>query len=329
MLLIIAVPAQGIDIRGKLVVYDSLKVDSIFSRSGSVVYVQGTGDISAVTAGAGLGGGGTSGAVTVDALTDFDGGIETGDDSLNIKLDGSTLAVSATGLKVNAVGATEISTDGVSADELNATGVEAELEAVLDYGDLQGLPDSTWENITVNVDLKPDADGGADLGTAGTDFDSAFVESAVIGDLALGGTAITASAAEINFIDGVTSAIQTQFYKKDLDAGIDNPKHFTADTSRIWTNWWGITYTIDSIWVDTDGSVDDFDFILVEYPTGTGAAVAIEAMQVSTETSTGHRANWFTAIDNGTVAHGNSIAIVTPADSTDYLTIHFCGRWTP
>ena len=37
------------------------------------------------------------------------------------------------------IGTTQIGTDGVSADELNATGVEAELEAVLDLPELQGL----------------------------------------------------------------------------------------------------------------------------------------------------------------------------------------------
>lgn len=50
----------------------------------------------------------------------------------------ATIAVTAGG-----IGTTEIGTDGVSADELNATGVEAELEAVLDLPELQGLLIST------------------------------------------------------------------------------------------------------------------------------------------------------------------------------------------
>lgn len=40
---------------------------------------------------------------------------------------------------VGGLTATELATDSVSADELNATGVEAELEAVLDHNDLQGI----------------------------------------------------------------------------------------------------------------------------------------------------------------------------------------------
>jgi hypothetical protein len=59
------------------------------------------GDIEGVTAGDGLGGGGTSGTVTLNVLLDAAGGLETVDDSLNIKLNGGTLALSPSGLAVD------------------------------------------------------------------------------------------------------------------------------------------------------------------------------------------------------------------------------------
>lgn len=90
--------------------------DSWFDASGDIdttnvttaqweAYIQGhqaaeTGDISAVTAGLGLVGGGTSGAVACSVAVDAAGGIEIGDDSLNVKLDGSTLTVSASGIRL-------------------------------------------------------------------------------------------------------------------------------------------------------------------------------------------------------------------------------------
>ncbi len=55
----------------------------------------------------------------------------------------------------------------------------------------------------------PKTDATYDLGKSTASFDVAFIES-----INLGGTAITASATEINYIDGVTSNIQTQLGTK-------------------------------------------------------------------------------------------------------------------
>jgi len=179
---------------GQLVYADSTKPDTGSGKLATQYYVgsQGfltaeTGDISAVTAGDGLSGGGTSGAVTVTANALLAGGLQITTDSLEAKLDGATLAKGASGLKVSAVGATEISTDGVSADELNATGVEAELEAVLDLQDLQGavtdgqVPDNITITETGDISSVVAGDGltgGATSGAAtvdvAVDFDGAI-----------------------------------------------------------------------------------------------------------------------------------------------------------
>ena len=79
-----------------------------------------TADISDVTAGDGLGGGGSSGAVTLAVLLDTDGALETVDDSINVKLDGATLSKSSSGLKINAVSTSEITDATITGDDINS-----------------------------------------------------------------------------------------------------------------------------------------------------------------------------------------------------------------
>lgn len=64
--------------------------------------------------------------------------------------------------------------------------------------------------------IYPKADAVYDLGKTAASFDVAYVES-----INLAGTALTATATEINYSDGVTSAIQTQLdNKQPLDADL-------------------------------------------------------------------------------------------------------------
>ena len=78
--------------------------------------------------------------------------------------------------------------------------------------------------ITDATAIYPKTDAVYDLGKVASSFDVAYVES-----INLAGTAITATAVELNYTDGVTSAIQTQ-----LDAAL--PKAGGAMTGAITTN---------------------------------------------------------------------------------------------
>ena len=72
--------------------------------------------------------------------------------------------------------------------------------------------------------LYPKADATYDLGKSTASFNVAYVES-----LNLGGTGLTASATEINYTDGVTSAIQTQLDgKQAADANIVSDANYVA-----------------------------------------------------------------------------------------------------
>lgn len=101
-------------------------VDSLAADSTS--WIATDGDVAAkanssvtLTAGDGLSGGGDLSANRTFAVNlDTDGGLETVDDSINVRLDGSTLTTSSAGLKVAADGitSTEIATDAVGTAEL-------------------------------------------------------------------------------------------------------------------------------------------------------------------------------------------------------------------
>lgn len=95
----------------------------------------------------------------------------------------------------------------------------------------------TQEFLGDGSSFYPKSDATYDLGKSTASFDVAYVES-----INLGGTGVTASAAEINYTDGVTSNIQTQLGTKLPLAG-------GAMTGAITTN-----STFDGRDVATDGT---------------------------------------------------------------------------
>jgi hypothetical protein len=142
----------------------------------------------------------------------------------------------------------------------------------------------------------------------------------------LAAVSVLPTGTELNFVDGVTSAIQTQLNKKLPEINIDNPLHLTYDTTAIFTAKLG-TYTIDSVWSTTCGSVDNYDFTLVEIPAASGAVAVVEAIQVTTEIYGAWRRISSTAIDDGSIAVGNKVGFVQSADSTDAVNIILWGHY--
>jgi len=89
----------------------------------------------------------------------------------------------------------------------------------------------TQEFLGDGSSFYPKSDATYDLGKSTASFDVAYVES-----INLTGTAITASATEINYTDGVTSAIQTQLDgKQAADANLVSDANYVA-TDQNFTN---------------------------------------------------------------------------------------------
>jgi hypothetical protein len=101
-----------------------------------------------LVAGNGLGGGaddilpGSDSDVTMTVLLDYNGGLEISDDSVNVKLDGATLALGASGLKVNPTGGVQFTSDSLAGPRLqkrtvpeNALATSALYEADLTAAD--------------------------------------------------------------------------------------------------------------------------------------------------------------------------------------------------
>jgi hypothetical protein len=125
---------SGLLIKAGVGALDSLAVDSTRYASVYDVSLKANSAIT-LTAGDGLSGGGDLSTNRSFATNlDFDGAIEITDDSLNVKLDGTSLAKSASGLKANQNAGTDITADleeethatehqDTGADEISVTGL--------------------------------------------------------------------------------------------------------------------------------------------------------------------------------------------------------------
>lgn len=229
---------------------------------------------------------------------------------------------------------------------------EAVLEGFLDLQDLQGAVTDAQvpDNITITetgdisaVTAGAGLTGGATTGAATVNLDTANVRQITgawtfTGDFALplhdGGTADAVR--EVDWDDGKAALYgfggargQLAAIEKQITIPIDNPKHLTADTTMIWANRMGSTFTIDSVWAETRGNLDDFDFSLIEVPTdAVGTSTLIEALVIGTETGTSYRTGKSTAIDHAAIQNGMGISYMRSADSTNVVIVVIYGRFT-
>lgn len=151
----------------------------------------------------------------IGTLPEVNGG--TGDTDLDDIIGGTAITVTAgantiiagnatIAVTAGAIGTTQIGTDGVSADELNATGVEAELEAVLDLPELQGLLTS----------IQVDSVGGNGIVTNATG-DAAYLQLSAILDT------LNNHDGAVLFTQGNTALATDAVTPAILDDGSDTP----------------------------------------------------------------------------------------------------------
>ena len=121
--------------------------------------------------------------------------------------------------------------DGSNVGNL-AVGGDLDVTGNVTIGGNITIGDADTDSININADLTssliPNADDTYDLGSASKQWRNLYVNGAAeIDSLSINGIVITATAAEINYLDGVTSNIQTQL---DAKAPIDAAT-FTGTTT--------------------------------------------------------------------------------------------------
>ena len=125
-------------------------------------------------------------------------------------------------------------------------GTTAEGGAITVFGPAQ-------EYVGDGTALYPKTDATYDLGKTASSFNVAYIES-----INLGGTAITATAAELNYTDGVTSAIQTQLdNKQPLDVGLTSIAGLTTAADRMIYTTGVDTYAVTTLTAAGRALIDD------------------------------------------------------------------------
>jgi hypothetical protein len=168
----------------------------------------------AITGGAGLAGGGdaTLGGSAVTLSISAGDGLTANTDSLDIDLDGSTLAVGAEGLKVNSITSSEISAGAVTSGSIAFN----EIHASHLNDDIAG------DNVTIADGVLSVADSDIQAGITGAA--STIVADDLDVNLALASNAqgkvavATTNLTELNHLTGVSSSVQDQLDAKALES---------------------------------------------------------------------------------------------------------------
>lgn len=137
---------------------------------GGATWAAEVGDISSVVAGDGLRTGATDGPATIDVAVDYNGGLQTVDDSLNIKLADGSLTCTAAGLSVS-VPAGPTAWDDITDPDADATiafgGYEQKITSSLDVLNHTMLTldhtDADVANATTVLKIQAVDDGDGDL----------------------------------------------------------------------------------------------------------------------------------------------------------------------
>jgi Tfp pilus assembly protein PilX len=270
-----------------------------------------TGDISSVTAGNGLGGGGNSGDVTLDVLLDYDSGLEIGDDSLNIKLADSKLSLSFSGLTVNESALTLSNIGG------SVTDAQVPDDITINFADssrASAVADSavvvSESGIPSSITRDTEWDTAAEINAVTTDEDFLTESTTFSGDVS--GTYNSIVVADDSHNHVITNI--DPFTETQLETQL-------SDVTNVYTN--------------NDGSLSDDDLsdnvltdlsdvsattgsgntvVLSSSPTITTPIITLEQSTSPSNTSEG-RIQWDTDDDKIVVGDGSSTVTFTPDPS--------------
>jgi predicted RecA/RadA family phage recombinase len=192
----------------------------VLSSDNSAYLTSETGDISSVTAGPGLSGGGTTGAVAETLNVSANGGLEISSDSVKIKLNGSTLALTSAGIAVN-----------------NVSGITGANEDNVTLTDVQTATSSDFHSIGGTDDQTPSVDASSGLENYGT-----YPQDSV--RIKLDGTTLSKSSSGLK-VNAVTDTEVSNTLTIGSSSTVDDaaiPSGVTRDSE------WNTQAEVESVW---------------------------------------------------------------------------------
>ena len=179
----------------------------------------------------------------------------------------TTLSASGT---FAATGVSTFSSNVTVGGNLSVTG-NATISGNLTFGDAATDTINLAADIASNI--LPSVTNTYDIGAVGSEWKDLYVDGvAYVDSIDLAGTGITATGTEINYLSGVTSAVQTQLNNKQaLDAGLTSISGLTtAADSMIYTTALD-TYAVTTITAFGRSLVDDADASAARTTLGLGS----------------------------------------------------------